>query len=113
SYISYAEARPTLEALAEDLPPELKRKSSGDVKAAWPAWVARRDAEIRGRLIQGDEDSLVNFLLFGTSFTRQPRITGKQVILLARVAAQHGIGTALAAPSAEESKLDEILIARI
>lgn len=113
SYISYTSARSTLEALAEDLPPELKGKSSGDVKAAWPAWVARRDAEIRGRLIQGDEDSLVNLLLFGTSFTRQPRITGKQVILLARIAAQHGIGASLPSPSAEESKLDEILIARI
>lgn len=112
-YISYADAQPVLEALAEDLPAELKGKSTAEIKAEWPAWVARRDAEIRRRLIQGDEDSLVNLLLFGTSFTRQPRITGKQVILLGRVAAQHGIETSLAASSAEESRLDEILKARI
>ena len=112
SYISYPQARPTLEALAEDLPPQLKGRSWGEVKADWPAWVARRDSEIRDRLIQGDEDSLVNLLLFGTSFTRQPRITGKQVILLARLAAQNEIGTS-SASFAEDPKLDEILNARI
>lgn len=31
--------------------------------------------EIRERLVQGDEDSVINFMLFGTSFTRRPRIT--------------------------------------
>ena len=36
----------------------------------WPAWVAKRDAEIRARLARGDEDSLVYLWLYGTSFTR-------------------------------------------
>ena len=35
--------------------------------------VSRRDLEIRARLQRGDEDSIVNFLLFGTTFTRLPR----------------------------------------
>lgn len=112
-YIPYDDAQPILQALVEDLPAELKSKSSDALKVDWPAWVARRDAEIRRRLIQGDEDSLVNVLLFGKSFTRQPRITGKQVILLSRMAIQKGIGTSLTAPSAEESALDEILKGRI
>ena len=73
TYISYDEARPIVEALADTLPPELRPVS--DLKSYWAGWVARRDAEIRARLVQGDEDSLVNFLLFGTSFTRLPRIT--------------------------------------
>lgn len=50
--------------------------------ADWPAWVAKRDAEIRGRLAQGDEDSLVYLWLYGTSFTRLPRATAEQVAAL-------------------------------
>src|SRR5437660_4422756 len=34
---------------------------------------SKRDAEIRARLAAGDEDSVVTFLLFGVSFTSQPR----------------------------------------
>jgi hypothetical protein len=40
-----------------------------------PAWARQQDKAIRTRLEQGDLDSLANLLLFGTSFTRQPRIT--------------------------------------
>jgi hypothetical protein len=43
--------------------------------AAWMRWAEQRDREIRARLVQGDVDSLVNFMLFGTSFTSRPRIT--------------------------------------
>lgn len=79
TYLTYAEAQQVVETLAEILPPELKGKSRDEIAALWPTWIARKDAEIRARLAQGDEDSLVNFLLFGVSFTRQPRITPKQV----------------------------------
>lgn len=48
----------------------------------WPAWVAKRDAEIRGRLAQGDEDSLVYLWLYGTSFTKRPRATVEQIAAL-------------------------------
>jgi len=74
-YISFADARQVVSTLAEILPEGLKGKSESEIAAAWPVWVARYDAEIRARLAQGDEDSLVNFLLFGTSFTKQPRVT--------------------------------------
>lgn len=77
SYTSFEEARPILEMLNEILPAELKAAGSAGAATAWTKWAARRDAEIRARLIQGDEDSLVNFLLFGTSYTRAPRITLK------------------------------------
>src|SRR4030095_3701935 len=73
-YTTYEEARPVLEALSEVLPAEL-HASQKDLPSIWATWVVRRDAEIRARLVQGDEDSLVNFLLFGTSFTHKPRIT--------------------------------------
>lgn len=82
-YIPYADAQPILVALADELPAELKNASDSQRLALWPEWVKRQDAEIRARLAQGDEDSIVNFLLFGTSFTRQPRVTDKELMRLA------------------------------
>jgi hypothetical protein len=38
-------------------------------------WAKEQDKAIRARLEQGDLDSMANLLLFGTSFTRQPRVT--------------------------------------
>src|SRR5262249_44738821 len=107
------DAQLILEALADDLPAELKKLSSQELKGEWSGWVTKRDAEIRRRLIQGDEDTLVNLLLFGTSFTKEPRITGQQVVILAGIAAQHGIVKPSANPSLEEAKVYETLNARI
>jgi hypothetical protein len=95
TYLTYAEAQRVVETLAEILPPELKGKSHDEIAAVWPTWIARKDAEIRARLAQGDEDSLVNFLLFGVSFTKQPRITPKQVEQIGR-GDTGAAGTALA-----------------
>jgi SAM-dependent methyltransferase len=72
-FIAYEDARPVLERLAAILPAELAGIPAADREAAWPGWVSRRDREIRARLAQGDEDSIANFLLFGTTFTRLPR----------------------------------------
>jgi len=77
-YTPFEEARKVLEAMSE-LPAELRSVDS----AGWMKWAARRDSEIRARVVQGDEDSLVNFLLFGTSFTRRPRITSRSITQLA------------------------------
>jgi len=74
-YIPFSDARPVVTALAEILPAKLSGKSETEIASIWPGWVADHDAEIRARLAQGDEDSIVNFLLFGTSFTKQPRVT--------------------------------------
>ncbi len=37
------------------------------------------NAEIKERVLKGEEDMLVPFLLFGTSFTKKPQITAKQL----------------------------------
>lgn len=74
-YLTYNDAQPVLEALSEVLPQELKGKSADQQAANWSQWVRRQDQEIRSRLFQGDEDSMINFLLFGSSFTKQPRLT--------------------------------------
>ena len=70
--LSYADARPVLEALPDGIPPALTNLSAAGVEAAWPDWISRHDAEIRRRLERGDEDSVVNLWLYGTSFTTLP-----------------------------------------
>jgi len=72
--ISYPMAQPILEALGDDLPAELKRPSPEEQEAAWPGWLTRHEQEVSARLTRGEEDTLVNFLTFGTSFTAQPRL---------------------------------------
>jgi hypothetical protein len=72
----YVDARPILAALREELlPTELRAGTPARLESAWPGWVTRRDAEIRARLTRGDEDSIVNWLLFGVTFTTRRRIT--------------------------------------
>jgi hypothetical protein len=78
-FLTYEEARPLLESLDEILPAELKGKSAEAQAAMWPAWVKAQDSAVRARLRRGDEDTLVNFLLFGVSFTKQPRVTAQEL----------------------------------
>jgi len=70
AFTPYAAAKPILDARSESLPAELKDAD----EARWTAWSQKEDKAIRARLQQGDMDSMVNLLLFGTSFTTQPRI---------------------------------------
>jgi SAM-dependent methyltransferase len=69
SYLSHAQARPVFEALGEPLP----------APAEWPSWIAARDRDTRARVAEGDETSIVHWLLFGTSFTDEPRVTSRQL----------------------------------
>src|SRR5215471_13259816 len=73
SFTSYNDIQQALTFLTDTLPPELKSSDLSARRKAWPEWVSRHDREIRGRLLRGDEDTIVNWLLFGTSFTRAPR----------------------------------------
>ncbi len=73
--IPYRDAKPIIDALQEDrLPIELRGKTSAERELMWPEWVSGRDRAIRARIAQGDEDSVFNLLLFGTTFTSQPRV---------------------------------------
>lgn len=79
---------PWADAKRGNLPPELRNAG----ESRWNAWAHKRDKTIRGRLEQGDFDSMVNLLLLGTSFTKQPRIpvedlteASKSGVLRARV----------------------------
>ena len=72
-FVRFSEARPILTELAGSLPPELNKLTLGQMEDGWPGWIERHDREVRARLDQGDEDTLVNWMLFGTSFTSRPR----------------------------------------
>jgi SAM-dependent methyltransferase len=68
--VSFATVRPVLEALANELPPELKEPN----EAKWKTWAQHGDDIVRARLERGALDSMINLLLFGTSFTTHPRV---------------------------------------
>jgi SAM-dependent methyltransferase len=71
AFTPYASIKPILDAQRDQLPAELKNAD----ESRWLAWTHLQDKSIRARLRQGDLDSMVNLLLYGTSFTKQPRIS--------------------------------------
>jgi len=78
--IPFADGRPILDLLQPQLwPVELQGRTPAALESFWPNWVTHEDAAIRARVQAGDEDSIINFLLFGTSFTKQPRATETQL----------------------------------
>jgi hypothetical protein len=74
SFISFDEVRPLLQLILKYTPLDLEGDEQ-EQAAAWLDWVQSRDAIIRARLLRGDEDTMINFLLWGVTFTRQPRIS--------------------------------------
>ena len=80
--IPYTDAAPILEAHRDHLPAGLKGKTTTQLESEWPAWALHHDADIRARLAQGDEDSVVNLWLYGTTFTNLPRATDQEVASL-------------------------------
>jgi len=73
SFTDYNDVAQVLSSLTDTLPPELNSSDLSVRRKAWPDWVIGHDRDIRGRLLRGAEDTIVNWLLFGTSFTQQPR----------------------------------------
>jgi hypothetical protein len=70
AFTTYSDAKPVIEAYSQHLPAELNHPT----EAKWNAWARAQDKAIRARLHRGDLDTLANFVLFGTSFTKQPRV---------------------------------------
>jgi SAM-dependent methyltransferase len=70
TFTPWVSVKPILDSQRDRLPPELKNADA----SRWTSWSQREDKAIRARLEQGDLDSMANLLLFGTSFTTQPRI---------------------------------------
>lgn len=78
-FTPYSDARPILDLLAEILPAELREAPAESREKVWNEWAIKRDRAIRERLAQGDADSVINFLMFGTSFTKESRLTAADV----------------------------------
>src|SRR5262245_58112420 len=72
SFKDYSDVQTVLASLTDTLPAELKSSDLSARRKAWADWVIGHDRDIRNRLLRGDEDTIINWLLFGTSFTRQP-----------------------------------------
>ena len=118
-FVRFSEARPILTELAGKLPPELDTLTPAQMETAWPGWIERKDREVRARLDQGDEDTIVNWMLFGTSFTTRPRAVlgavesgtaGDRELVVRRTielisARLDDLLTALAAPGNDERRL--------
>ncbi len=117
--VRFDEAGPILTELASSLPPQLNSLTPAQLEAAWPDWIAAHDRGVRARLDQGDEDTLVNWMLFGTSFTSRPRAVlgavesgaaGDQELVLRRTieliqGRLDDLVRALAAPGTDERRL--------
>ena len=98
--IPYKEATSVLDTLRADLlPAELRDQPPAERESLWRDWVLRRDEAIRSRLREGDEDSIVNFLWFGTGFTQHPRMTATYLSTLD----EHGPDALL------EARLDDLV----
>jgi SAM-dependent methyltransferase len=82
--VTWDEARAIVVRFEPALPPDLRALAHADRAAAWPSWGASSRAAVAARVAQGDEDVVVNLLLFGTGFTREPRVTPVFVRALAR-----------------------------
>jgi hypothetical protein len=70
--VTFEQAAPVFTALPSNLPIGLRDRSRDEIARLWPSWIDQHDREVRARLARGDEDSLVNFWLYGTSFTARP-----------------------------------------
>lgn len=69
-YLRFEEVHETLRLNADSGLPGSEIQDS----AAWDEWIRTRDAEVRGRIDRGIEDSISNLILYGTSFTALPRV---------------------------------------
>jgi len=72
-FLPYDRVAPVLASNTFDLPTDLKGTNDAR-RVAWPRWIQNHDRAIRARLVRGEEDTLVNFVLFGVSFTDRPRV---------------------------------------
>jgi hypothetical protein len=73
AFVAYEGVRDIVEAMRDILPADLQTQTPGPPDVVWNAWATKHDREIRARLARGDEDTIVNWMLLGTSFTNKPR----------------------------------------
>src|SRR5215469_3185699 len=82
-FMSFEEAETSLRLYAtSELPGSNIRNA-----LQWNDWIRSQDAEVRSRIDKGVEDSIGNFVLYGTTFTKLPRLQSSDAALDAEGAA--------------------------
>src|SRR5579859_3906962 len=79
-FIRFEEVQDIIAAFAES---DAATLPSGNLEntSAWNAWIRAQDNEIRERIDRGFEDSISNLILYGTSYTRLPRLEGFEEVV--------------------------------
>jgi len=73
-FTSFVEARPTLDQYRQSGLPG----SRIETESKWDQWIREQNREVRARIDRGLEDSISNFILYGVSFTKLPRLSGSE-----------------------------------
>ena len=97
--MTLADARPVLAALGDRVPAGLRDLNDADGERRWSSWLGQRDGEIRRRLATGDEDSVVNLMLYGTRFTRWPRATPEAIAASTSLPPRRSVATPISVAS--------------
>ncbi|HEX2661611.1 MAG TPA: class I SAM-dependent methyltransferase [Candidatus Acidoferrum sp.] len=104
-YLRFDEVQETLRLNADSGLPGSEIQESD----AWDTWIRARDAEVRGRIDRGIEDSISNLILYGTSFTSLPRVQSVEFAVTesgelrpATIARIHALALALASAAKNE-----------
>ena len=80
--VTWREVEPIVRRLEHTGPPSLRQIPEAQRPAQWQGWMVARKRVVSDRVRQGDVDSVVNLLLFGTSFTKVPRLTAARIAQL-------------------------------
>lgn len=76
-YIGLADAAETLKLFADSGIAGSNIADAGE----WDRWIREQDAQVRGRIEGGVEDSISNFILYGASYTQLPRFENPESAL--------------------------------
>ena len=105
-YVFRSELAALLAAVAAHAPADLPSDTAG--AARWTEWVRARDAAVRARVVRAEEDALAYLLVYGTSFTKAPRITRAFIAEATQRASGDGTG-----PSGVERVVGGVIDARV
>jgi hypothetical protein len=76
-FLALDDVQETLTKYADSDLPGSKITSSEE----WDRWIREEDCDVRSRIDRGVEDSISNLILFGTSFTKLPRLANSDEAL--------------------------------
>src|SRR5216683_3331526 len=76
-FLAFEDERGTLAKYAHSELPGSKIATPDE----WDKWIREQDRDVRSRIDRGVEDSISNLILYGTSFTKLPRLANSDEVL--------------------------------